>query len=688
MSRTHSFWSLGLAIAALSACTEPGPDDLDGGFLDGGGNRPPCAVDQQNSPEAAMALTVGMPFQGMAAICPITDRDWYRFDVPTGFPLVTLDVGYPSGATTGVEFAYDLFTSPPDPNQPLVGVQDDVPQDNRSTLHRTHYLTAGTYYMRVRDVGDNEQDVLNTYGITINAAADNDPNEPNDRCADATPIATGASGTGALTFPGDKDSFAVTLPAGAQVIDFIATTSVASAVDLKISLFDVNDGPFLSAVVDARGEDGPTDLRLRYGVQSPGGTYCVTIEDDDGADSDPESQFTVTYQLVPEPDTNEAAQRNDVPDSATNLGSGGNRTGYIASLNDLDWYRITATPGQIMEINVSCPGCTIQPAISIMYAATESPCDATSTCDFILRAQQCTTDNDCDSKVCRETPSGKRCAVTCEGDIDCPSLTCNQIGVVNACVASAAAVCMTGQCGILQYTYDSETDSITTAQPVINAVTYLLVHDSRDDQYTQQPYTLNVSVVNDPDRNEPNNRYVPYRNIDAGEILDAGRMSATRVSWAGGAVSGTGCISYQGDIDIFRLVGGNPCRTSTAAPSAACGLQLTYNRPGGPVDHAYFLANGGLGTRASFLQSSEGNETVFGDAVCNPGGGDQECMVYFAGDQEDYFLIVRDFRGNMEDPFQWSTNAANCYSWTLRAAAAGGCPASCPTVVNNLCNCQ
>ena len=147
--------------------------------------------------------------------------------------------------------------------------------------------------------------------------------------------------------------------------------------------------------------------------------------------------------------------------------------------------------------------------------------------------------------------------------------------------------------------------------------------------------------------------------------------------------SGSGCIGYAGDIDIFRLVGGNPCAVATSSTGMGdCGLQLTFDRPGGNLDIAYFLTNFGAGTVASFLVSAEGPmETVFGDGAC---GGDAECILYEAGGNEDYLLIVRDFGQD-----NWSLNQANCYNWTLTSAPAFGCPVGCnmPHPVSGNCQC-
>ena len=114
-----------------------------------------------------------------------------------------------------------------------------------------------------------------------------------------------------------------------------------------------------------------------------------------------------------------------------------------------------------------------------------------------------------------------------------------------------------------------------------------------------------------------------------------------------------------------------------------CGLQLRYDRPSAGLELSYFLQNRRGLTRASFSSVDEGNETVFGDAVC--GSGDRECMFVYADDEGDYYLIIRDF--GQDD---WSTAVSDCYTWTLTSAPMFGCPASCPTPHPNdgLCDCM
>ncbi len=697
--------ALGFASLALSACSKDEVGNDGGGVFDASDNRARCIPDQANTPETAIALSLGEAFVGAKGsepeVCPPTDRDFYKFDIPASTALVTVEVGFPAAASSPVELAYEIFRAP-DMMTPVATAQDELATDNRSSIKKTFFLglNAGSYVLRVRDVGDDEQDVLNHYQVKVTTAVDLDTHEPNNSCAQATALAlanNAGMASGAITFQGDVDAYSVMIPSGVKILDAVLSIPMTTPVDAKISLFD-SSGKFMTALANPRGETGGTNVHLRYGLESTGQTYCLVVEDDNAMDSDPTATYNLSLKLDDETDPQELARRNDSPDTATDLGaSGGTRTGRVGSTADFDWFKISGPVGSIVEIRVDCPGCRIQPAISLVYGDPDSPCDASSACDYLLEpGQTCMVDNDCDSKVCRPVPGGtKRCAVHCggdEGNLDCESFQCNQVGNVGACVG--AATCAQGKCGVLQYTETAAMDTVATAEPIKSNPSYILVHDFQDDQFAAADYTLTVNIAADPEgRPDADNFYFSDGRASLDQKLGRSRMRARPVPWVAGpggkTASAGGCISYKGDFDVFRLVGGNPCAaTATTAMGGNCGLQIQYNRPGGPVDPLYFLYSSGFGGRASFQVSSEGPlEMAFGDSMsCAP---DRECVVYNAGDNGDYFLVVRDQHGNRFEASQWDTNPGNCYSFTVRAAAAAGCPASCPmaNAMSGLCTC-
>ena len=695
----HAFEASTLALAAACAFGGPGcergprfvaPAPYDGGVL----IRSACNVDDHSSPAKAIPIVLGEREQEENFVCPPTDVDWFEVEVPADTALLTVELAFTLGTLSPVELAYDVFRAD-DTKQPVAGAHDDKPGDNRSSVIRTHYLgtAGGKYFVKVRDVGDNEQDTRNTYNLTVTAQPDPDRNEPNETCDNATAFTGG--GSGAIGAANDRDAYRFDIPAGSKIVQARVTTEDASPVDLKLTLLSPDGTTSLASEVDPFGEDGPTDFDLRRGLESTGESYCFIVEDDDGQDTDLETAYFLTVRVEPELDPNERTLRNDFPATATDLGGGGRRTGMIGSKADLDWYRIQPQVDMILDIDVNCPGCGIQPSIAIVYGHEDSPCDETSSCDYLLRRRRCSNDSDCSSGICRDYPGGRRCGKDCNGDIDCPGFVCQRGRGIKACVGIGMCTAE-NLCGVQQFTKTGEADRVRTAQPARSQITYVLVHDFQDNEYSEQTYTIDVAIKIDPDPNEPNNFYVPYPTFSAGDVYGRSRGMATAIPWTKpdetaqpATAEGFGCISYAGDIDFFRLEGGNPCQIATSTIEGErvdtrehCALTITYDRPTPALNLTYFLENNGGRTRASFRSSNEGGETVFGDGTCER---DRECMHYFKNDRGDYKLVVRDFGQD-----GWGESAEECYHFTVTSGADFGCPDSCRDVNDRdgLCWCE
>ncbi|MBI2376229.1 MAG: hypothetical protein HYV07_19705 [Deltaproteobacteria bacterium] len=682
------------ALTLVTGCRETSTDP-DGGVGEDTGSRGRiCPVDDHSSAEKAISLTLTERFSGEDTyLCPPTDFDYFSFVLPAGQPLVTVELSYPQGSVSPVELSYLIYASS-NLETPVTGASDQITTDNRSSVTQTHYLdpAGGLFYLVVRDEGNEDQDKLNAYGLTLTAAADPDPNEPNHTCATGKTI-TGA-GTGAISAAGDRDAFLFNVPAGSQIVDVVVTNAEASPVDYELDLFLASaPDKLVAAEVDPRGDDGPSNVHMRAGIFSPGGTYCLIVKDDDDTEADREVTYSFTYQVLAETDPNEIGKKNDVLVDAIDVPRGGQSyTGDLNSKGDLDWFKVVANPGQVIEVRADCAGCALQLSVSYVYASEDDvPCGADRDCEFLMDSRSCTLPTDCESGYCNAVGDQRFCATSCGSRLDCPGLACQMsAGTVSACTGAAVCVPQAGRCGVLQYTENAENGSLATAQPAIKGTTYVLIHDFQDDETAPNSYSLDINVANDPDANESNNFYIPYTDVDAGDAWDRHRDFATEVAWVasgGRAVAqGRGCISYEGDVDVYRLVGGNPCgRTSSTAGGGAngnCGLTIDYDRPlltG--LDLAYFLTTGGGGGRTSFLASNEGTETRFGDATC--GGGDDECAFYYNGDDDDYYFTVRDFGQD-----EWELDPAKCYTWRITSAPSLGCPASCPNVApNNLCRC-
>jgi hypothetical protein len=235
---------------------------------------------------------------------------------------------------------------------------------------------------------------------------------------------------------------------------------------------------------------------------------------------------------------------------------------------------------------------------------------------------------------------------------------------------------------------------IRFAQPILRGPAYLLVHDFRDDDWSEGTYRVQVRLRSDPDANEAggirNNFYLPFTDVASlPDALRRGRDLATDAAWTdvidpltsevtAKTATGAGCIGFSADVDVFRLAGGNPCTDGN------CAMEIAFDRPaGGGLDLAWFLLNDAMQVRTSFLESQQAGDQLFGDDAC-VGTQAVECNTYSATDTGDYFLVVYD-----QGLDAWDGDGAHCYTWTVTAAVTPGCPAACPNVheVSGLCTC-
>ncbi|AKU92114.1 hypothetical protein [Vulgatibacter incomptus] len=714
-----------LLLLALAAC--------DGGKEPAGGNEDPgtggsdgrirCTIGASRDPASALPIELGESTKGH--VCPRRDSDWFRFVVPPGQPLVTVELGYSEGARSPVSLAYELYLAD-EPTKPVASGANSDAADRRSSLHKRHYLglAGGTYVVRIHDAADVAEDAANAWSLRITAEADPDLNEPNESCAQATRLS--GSAKGAISFEGDRDAFV--FPVAASQIVTVRLRSEATQVALKATLYDAQGRALSTRSNPRRGT--ANEISMRRAV--PGaGEVCVVVEDLDGKVADPAVLYSLEATFEDEIDANDRGGRNDTPATATSLGRGGESRGSIFSPGDLDWFRVDAVAGEILDVEVTCDDCDFDLAVNLVYGHEASPCSEGDSCDYLLTTRSCEGGAKCPSGVCRDTPEGARCASSCGGDLDCPAFQCqNAGGGVNACVGGAVCVPESdgGRCGVVQYgviAAPGSSQQIRFAQPVLRGPVYVLVHDFRDDDWSAGTYRIRATLREDPDPNEVggrlNNFYLPYTDVaQLSEALVRGRDLATPAPWedvkelapaldpvsgepvldddtgepvmeevvVARVASGHGCIGFTADVDVFRVAGGNPCvdpdETDEARRKVNCGMVLEVDRPaGGAMDLAWFIVGNDMRPRSSFLESQRGGDKIFGDNAC-VGNRAVECNVYNANDEGDYHVVVYD--SGLDD---WDADGSHCYTWKLTATVTPGCPQSCPVPHerSGLCTC-
>ncbi|HEY3354670.1 MAG TPA: hypothetical protein VGQ83_15565 [Polyangia bacterium] len=657
-------------LLACAACSSPGSIDGDGGV----GRA--CVVTGHNTPEKAIPLALGDTYPPVDAdqdtcIYPTRMQLWFKVDLPADRPLLTVQVGFPPQARSKVNLQYQVFADPVDLQHPLgSGVdQDETPHASR--LAGTHYITnPGTYYVMVHDAGDNAQDQYSTFAITLSAVQDPDPNEAsgNNDCAHAIDIGTGQDGF--IAYQGDRDAFKISVPAGAKIIDLtLDSKNQPSLVRYKAELYPPSGGTLLYE--DSNPGAGVTAIHTRRAVVGAGGDYCVLVRDLDDTAADPKAGYHIAATIVDEPDTNETSARNDAPGAATNLGTGGTRTGFIASTGDADWYAVHQTAGQLIEVDAEgAPASTVRLGMTMVYPHDTSPCNAAAndSCAYLTGTDTCTLPTDCDSNVCQRG----RCALFCDTNLDCPgAIGCS----AHAC--AGAAVCLPeGQCGVLQYQKrpaSTAPNAVHTQQPAFAATTYVAIYDTHNPPVydASGSYTMTFTQHAEPDAGERDNFYNAFLAIENPE-QDPGDVLARNKPFARALPMNTtvnGYISYEGDIDVWAFP--NPCGTGD------CGLQITYGKPAGstscttlatggpgdPLDIVFFGYSNNFDLKFSWHGCEEGSETVFGDGTC--GSGDAECAFFWGQDSDNYYLMVRDWHHN-----KWDLT----HPYSLSVSFSAGCP--------------
>ena len=596
-----------------------------------------CMQDDSLGPDSAIPLTLGEATTGF--LCPVSDEDWYSFDLPAGQGLMRVELAI-DNARSPVEGTYSV--SPVDSPQMAVATPDGEEIEPGADLNDLHCVGGGSYRIVVRDSQVDAEDIRNEYTLRVTASPEPDAAEPNNEQATATPVSMGSQVSGYIACLGDVDVFqfevgmrqAVQLSLTAPIVSFHPTVRIVDS-----------NGDEVLAQTNLRGTFEETRIMLERQLEA--GTYFAMVSDDDNGDADAEGAYTLTVGLFEDPDTNEP---NDGPTEATMLGAancGGswstpltNNSGAIVTAADTDWFEVPVTgcAGGIVEAvaELNTAGLSneelwqlqsrVQLGLTLVRSAPDAPC---------------TIDDDCVSLP-----------YTCEENNDCG-------GFFEACqidgFCGGAAVCLpAGVCGANQTfrAYEREpTPEMISGPPPPNRVVlsapifgngpvYIRVSDFQSDAGdTRARYNLTVRVRADPDAHEPDNEY--YNNWIEIEDKDPIPTPLTIHNCTAGDCCGAGDfvtahIGYEGDQDFF--MGSHPCS------GMDCMLRLHYQVGAGPV-HTLF----GIRTsQGRFYETSidAGTSGTIGD-VGGPVGEGQCILGYNEHQDTPWDFYVRHY--NVED---------------------------------------
>jgi hypothetical protein len=624
-------------------------------------------VDKSVDWKTAISLEAGKDAQGF--VCPVKDQDFFKITVPAGTRLLHLQL-QGSVSVTNVELTY-LILREAGGTTTTVGQAPPWTGAGLRSFDDYHCIDPGTYYILVKDEGDDARDGTNPYTLRYTTEPDPDTNEPNDSVAAAKALGQ----PGYVSCKGDLDYHKVDVAAD-QLLEVKLTTQAATKVDLKYTIYDDQKNK-LAEAGNPDGSKAPTNLTTIHALPKAG-AYFIAVEDTGGDDSDPKVPYTLTATPKAEPDPQDKGTRNDTPATATKLSfaecqAGYTRTGQIASKADLDYFKIDGMPADmspdnpgVIEVTVTYGAgvsTIVDPQIGLVYPHKGTPCTKDTCCRVL--AAPCTSEFDC----VRETFSCiKKEDIFCS-DKDCAgalSTTCaSELACAGAVTCLPEKFCGAEEVARADDNGEKDGASVRTAQPLLHpGPWYVRVGDLQNNDYDYgKNYTLTIKCRMDPEgANELNNEYFP--NPLSSTINTADYHTAAAKKKGLKIVLGTwytGYISYEGDQDWYLF--DHPC------PGADCNLQVNYRTNGScpagtggsGLEFVYVLAHRDGDPWFSFPENPAPNLT-------GSYGGASQCLYGFAGDS-GYYFYVTDYKHN-----SWSWDCS--YSFQI-VKTADGCNAPC-----------
>jgi hypothetical protein len=389
------------AVALLGGC--PPPDD---GTPEPRPEEQECELDLNFDTTGAEALVEGA---GSGVLCPAFDQDFFAFEVTTPGTIATIGLSMATPLTR-VNPAYRIVRdngSPEGAPTPFSGQDPDKSAGEATDFTAAHRIDEpGTYYVLVFDQQfvEDSFDIANPYSLTVSLAPDPDLNEANNDPTTATPLTPGTAITGQIATTGDEDWYAVSVPAGAKILDLTFEAAVDSGVvhEIQVVAADAQTAIVAGIAVENGPVAGAESLRLRSRVEG-GATAYVRVKAQNGTDASlaPEAAYTFTATIIDNPDGNEGAPGNDSAATATRVTSGASLQAALASTADQDVYRVAPgarsreNPG-VLIVGIDIDGVdvrTFRPQVQVLSVDPEESANG----------QRCGAGCAlCDQDVCKE----------------------------------------------------------------------------------------------------------------------------------------------------------------------------------------------------------------------------------------------------------------------------------------------
>ncbi|MBA2665271.1 MAG: hypothetical protein H0U74_23485 [Bradymonadaceae bacterium] len=650
MKRTNSL-CLGFVVVAaaalLTASCSGEPDLVDG--ENNANNKPTsaqCERDEANRAEDAVALTAGESTTGY--ICPIADKDWYRFSVPASDRVVQVSLALAS-ALSQLELTYEIWSTDA-AGKAIAAVSRPLATAIGEKIDTTECIAPGTYALVVRDHLDSAQDVRHRYELVVNTLPDPDSNEPNDDASKATAIVSGQAKSGTVACRGDEDWFAIDVPA--RHLMRVRLTSAKAAYEPTFSV-KTADGETVVRESNLSGSVKETALD-RYVGLSGAGRYFVVVSDDNGLHADPKVPYQLTVDLIEDRDTNEpnnsAATATPLSQNAVSCGTSWSSTmefrGTIGAPGDNDWYRLPLQGCEkgIIEAEMVFDTASMSNEQQWEFA---SKLQATLTMIRPHEATSCTADAQCAAleMPCSENLGCAGYFETCRADRKCAgALVCLPEGVCGANQVQRRYACSNQlpECQPSAAPAPGKNQAIIAAPLFGENVVYLRASDFQAQAAMPDVfYTLRVRVRNDPDDHEPSNLFTNLvqnplpisRHQSFATEIPVHDCTGEQPECCSGGTWIRGHIAYESDQDWYKYE--HPCRGDD------CTLRFHYRVDAGPVDVVMNIYRGGSLWYTIFDNEQRDTQPAI-NGVLGGMSAQNKCFYGSKLHNGDYYLHVRD----------------------------------------------
>jgi hypothetical protein len=264
------------------------------------GSVPDSAIEPNDVPAAATALSLGAPVSGH--IAAPADDDWFKVDI-TSPSVLRAELTVPTGLRTPVDYRVTVLA--PDATTVLAEATDFDGQFGDVQVIAAGFAAGGAspYFVRVQDWRADDFDLTQPYRLVVTTQPVPDAaTEPNDTPPTAVVVnvvpGTPAIRTAYIATQRDVDFYAVDITAG-QTISASLTAAV-TPVQYRLSIRDRQGNARIADALDGNGRSLPNDLAVSAPVAGPtpmpleAGRYYITVEDLANDDFDPSVPYTLT----------------------------------------------------------------------------------------------------------------------------------------------------------------------------------------------------------------------------------------------------------------------------------------------------------------------------------------------------------------------------------------------------------